>query len=285
MDFNSQTTRISATMERGLLPLSPLIGPETAADSELGRQRWGWFAGHLAPMGRLTVGAALAAPWLEARGATSALWTLVGESGAGKTVLLHTCASVYGKPSDWSNHYPLMLDDVQSITFSPASALTPIIMGAQRTRATRSGTLAERSGSWHSLAFLTSNSPLRDELTHELWGRRLIEIDAGMLWQARPTDPTAQNLWWSEIVTAHREMQGAPWLALNEQYKSGAKSALGMAHAIESVDKPGAGNIGMVTQLAVAGCQWLAHWTGNPAWIEGVADAATAVCEVPRNGK
>lgn len=286
----------SPSIERGFPPLAPPTGPVADADPELGRQTWGWMAGRLAPLGRLTVGAALSAPWLEARGGTSALWTLVGEGAAGKSALLHTCASIYGPTARWwhtfdttargltalaqtHSYYPLMLDEAQTITSSPAAALTPIIMGAQRTRSTRSGAIAADMGRWKSLVFLTSNRALSDDLKHEMWDRRLIEVDAEMLWQERPREPTEQNQWWADIYSAMTVMQGFPWPTITAQSTPGTETAFAwMKAATQSVVMPGAGNLGMVTQLAVAGCQWLAEWTGNPAWSDGVHSAAIALC-------
>lgn len=286
---------ISPKIDEAVPPLAPVAGPAPDSDPELGRETWKWMAGRLAPQGRLTVGAALAAPWIEKRGGTSALWTLVGEGGAGKTVLLHLCASIYGDPSRWAHtfdttargltslaqtlsYYPLMLDEAQGITSSPSAALTPIIMGAQRTRSTRSGAVAPDMGRWRSLAFLTSNTALGDDLTHEMWDRRLIEVDAEQLWQTRPTDPVEQAEWWSQIATGVERGRGFAWKALTDQYAPGPAARQWLSESMKHVSMPGAGNIGMVTQLAVAGCRWLAQWTGNPAWAEGVDTVAAAIC-------
>ncbi|GAA3133623.1 hypothetical protein GCM10020255_008130 [Rhodococcus baikonurensis] len=50
-------------------------------------------------------------------------------------------------------------------------------------------------------------------------------------------------------------------------------------HVNTTISQPGQGNVGRITQLAIGGCQWLAEWTGNPAWTEGVTVAATSICD------
>ncbi|GAA3133615.1 hypothetical protein GCM10020255_008120 [Rhodococcus baikonurensis] len=157
----SPAVTISPTIVQGIPPLAPPLGPAYGVDAELGRQTWSWLANRLAPSGRLTVGAALAAPFLQEAGGNQTLWTMWGAGGFGKTLLLDSCASIYGEKSKWRrtfnttsvgltsaaqrlSYYPLMLDETQGITSSPSAALTPIITGAERTRATRSGALAKQ---------------------------------------------------------------------------------------------------------------------------------------------
>lgn len=283
---------VSPAVDEGAPPLAPELVPATE-DPEQGRASWAWLAGRLAPAGRLTIGAAGAAPFVEAAGAATSIWSLTGERGAGKSVIGRLCAALYGdtKPgrglfrsfnsaaqglSAWLHglsYFPCVLDEVQAATGDVTQQMISFVMGAQRSRATRTGDAADNDGRWSGVAVVTGNNPLRPVLTHEMFDRRLIEVDADRLWQDRPANPTERHEWWATIARGLPAMQGWPWQAFTQTYAPGPDALAFVSDRIERVPVlPGEGSVSTLLRAAYAYCEWLAEWTGNPEWTEGVWD-------------
>lgn len=293
--------KLSPRITEGAPPLAPTLAPATD-DPERGRAAWSWLAAKLAPAGRLTVGAALAAPWLEPAGTASSIWALTGEGGAGKSTLGLICATLFGSidPDEglvrglntsaqgltsWVQelaHFPCVLDELQSATADIVPQMVSLVTGASRLRAGRSGASAASRARWGGLAIVTANDPLGEQLTPEMFDRRLVEIDATDLWQPPPAN---DEEWWNTIYEALGEpglpgvLQGWPWQAISHQFPPGP-AARGFVKRIKALPLPGRGNVGMLGRAAYAGAAWLAEWTGNPAWLEGVWDAAVGASVV-----
>lgn len=293
-------TGISPGITEGIPPMAPPLGPPGGTDQADGTRAWFEIGGRLGPLGRLTVGAAVAAPWIEEAGAQTALWHLPGKTGHGKSAVVEVAAAFYGRYNSRRGRsllsefdssglglpalaqsyawLPMMLDEIQNITAPPEPIFTRLIRGAQRVRATRDGDVAENTGRWGGLAISTANDPLRPELRHEMWGRRLIEVtDYANLWGPRPVEADALDEWWNETYRIMRRLEGWGWAAISKQYRPGTEHARTFLRRIQGIPLPAADNIGKVLRLAYAACVWLAEWTGNPAWSEGVWEACLAV--------
>lgn len=294
-------TSISPKVTEGLPPTAPEgIRPTQLSSDAEARKAVAHIGRSLAPQGRWVAGLALLSPWLGMMGGESAIVHLWGEGGAGKSILGKFLASLYGasQPSDdglfltfdsspqgLSSHavslsyYPLILDEINSSSGSPEEILTSLVMGAQRKRATRNGAAARARGRWAGVAFTTGNMMLG--FKHEMFDRRLISIQAPDLWQAPNSNTEPREAWeyWSNIHAAVQNTEGHPWVALQREFTPGTDTVSGIADLASEIPLPVQGNIGTLARLGIAGCNWLAEWSGESLWTEGVENSIATVAE------
>lgn len=302
--------KVSPRYRQGLPPLAPEgLVPETE-DPERGRAGWAWVAGRLAPAGRLTVAMAGASPMMREIAGNSMLWSLTGEGSQGKTLCARIGAALYGANDDgddglvrtfntagqglssWLHtlsYLPPVLDEIQSSGGDVAQQMISLVTGASRSRALRTGEAAPQTGRWEGVLIATGNTPIRDlfgERQHEMFDRRLVEVEAVGLFQPRPTEQAEADEWWDTIYSALPLMQGWPWLAFQQQYPPTPDGAEAWKDRVKRLPLPPASGekertIARVLRVGYAYAEWLAEWTGNPAWVEGLWDeCARLVAEV-----
>ena len=281
-------------------PHAPRLAPRrnTPADREPAREAWAHLGNLLTPTGRLALGAFIAAPWLHTIGAANTALSLVGDGGSGKTLALTAMGALFGNPDLGAVHglvssadgtargisaaaadrgyLPIGLDEIVS-NQRPAEVLTSLVMGANRTRATRAGSAATNPATWRSLVVVTTNYTLTGDLDHEMWARRHIEINTTRtpLWQA----PEGAEPDWSDIAETIDTGAGWPWWEITQRYGPGPR-AQAMTDRIKALPKPlggKLGSIGAVLQAALAGAEVMADYTGNGTWTQGVWDAALTI--------
>ena len=285
----------SPRVTEGVPPLAPDLAP--LMDSQpTAREAWAMLAERLTPTGRAVVGLALTSPWIDRIGATSSVVSLWGEAGEGKSLLARVCAALYGDPEDGEtlfgtfnssgqgltahaqdlSYYPVIVDEAQSATADVEPQLIALAMGAQRKRSSRSGAAVKSPARWGGLVIVTGNAPLG--LRHEMFSRRLIEVQVSELWDGAPdkNDWDARAAWWADIAQLLPIMAGWPWKDFSSQFEPGQPSAKLIAQQIHSIPMPGAGNLGFLGRLAVFGCEWLSTWT-NADWSTGVWEAMAQV--------
>lgn len=289
-------TSPSPRVTEGVPPLAPLFGP-SQDDEETARGCWASIADRLTPTGRWIVGLVLLSPWIDRTGATSSILSLWGEAGEGKSLLAQVCSSLFGvhdeSPSrgglfstfDSSpqgikaqaqdlSYYPMLLDEVQAATGDVESQLRALVMGADRSRANRSGSAVASAARWGGLILVTGNEPL--DLVHEMFTRRLIEVQVCDLWADVPPAEQWQerSAYWQDIAQKQLPvMDGWPWHVLTQSYFPGTMAAQQIISAVHEVQIPGPGNLGMLGQIGSVGAQWLAEWTGSETWTDGVWQA------------
>lgn len=289
-------TSPSPRVTEGLPPLAPLFHP-SQDDEETAQACWGAMADRLTPTGRWIVGLVLMSPWIDRAGATSSVLSLWGEAGEGKSLLAQVCSALFGvhdeSPSrgglfqtfDSSpqgikaqaqdlSYYPMILDEVQAATGDVESQLRALVMGADRSRANRSGSAVASAARWGGLVLVTGNEPL--DLVHEMFTRRLIEVQVCDLWADVPPAEQWQEraAYWQDIAQKQLPvMEGWPWYVLTKSYLPGSMNAQQIISAVHQVQIPGPGNLGMLGQIASVGAQWLAEWTGSSTWTDGVWQA------------
>lgn len=285
-------TSPSPRVTEGRPPLAPELAPVTE-NLPAAREAWGALAQRLTPAGRLIVGLALTAPWIDRFGATSSVVSLWGEAGEGKSLLARVCAALYGDPEDGAGlfgtfnssgqgltahaqdlaHLPIILDEAQSATADVEPQLIALAMGAQRKRSSRSGSAVRSAARWGGLVIVTGNAPL--DLQHEMFDRRLLDVQVSDLWTGAPSaeDWLARAEWWAEVARALPTLAGWPWHDFTRRFEPGTPSAQDVLTGAHRIPMPGAGNLGMLGRLGVFGCQWLTEWTGAD-WTTGTWDAA-----------
>lgn len=281
---------MSPTVLQGLPPLAPTLAPVTE-DVDASRAAWAELAHYLTPTGRLVLGMALTSPWMEQAGTPPVVVHIHGEAGQGKTIMLHLAAALFGESralvdtfdgtsngissaAQSRSYLPMMLDEVQSSTGSIEATLRALVMGASRQRADRSGSAVSHPGRWHGLALTSGNDPL--DLSHEMFSRRMLEIESSDLWQNVP-DGLDRTDWWAERWASLKVLAGWPWEELQADFTPGTDAAEGVPSFAASLPLPGEGSLGLALRLAYAGCVWLADWTETEDWEAGALDAAAAL--------
>lgn len=288
-------TAPSPRITEGRPPLAPPLAPLTE-DEDTARDLWASMAHRLTPTGRMVVGLALTSPWIEPAGATSSVLALWGEAGEGKSLLARLCAALYGTSGPGGlfgtfnssgqgltshaqdlAHLPIILDEVQSATGDVEAQMRALVSGAERKRSSKAGSSVRSAARWGGLVITTSNEP--SSLQHEMFDRRLLEVQVCDLWTGVPdvSDWNGRTAWWRTVADALTYMAGWPWHALTRQFVPGTASATGVCDAARTIPMPGTGNLGQLGTLACVGTQWLAEWTGEPTWNGGVWDASAAV--------
>lgn len=296
---------VSPQITEGIPPRAPALGPrhgsaETAkaALADLARDR-------LAPLGRFVVGLAVAAPWIDEAEVKSIMVHMVGTTGDGKTAIANLAAAIFaaykpkrgpsilagangtmsaylGRVQKYS-YFPVILDEMQNLTGDPEAGLVGIIQEGQRARSDRDGEEVENPARWTGLLLTTGNDEMRKRLTAEMWNRRLIELEnTTALWSAaRPREVNAGKLWWNETYALIERVEGHPFAALAEQFGIGTPAARAFLDRVDALPIPPGHmhqiDIALAARFAVAGCQWLAEWTGDPGWLEDAWDTACAV--------
>lgn len=253
-----------------------------ATAAELGRR--------LQPLGRWVVGAILFSPWIKKVGAENTVIHLVGGAGEGKSLLTRVGAWLFGvADSDkglWTafnasgqglqalsqglSWYPLLLDETQNTTAEISKTLTDLVMGATRQRANRNGSAQGARGSWEGLIVATGNDPLN--LQHEMFSRRFIGLQAADLWE-RPSEGT--RTWWAETAQLLSEDYGFAWDSVRDRYTPGTDAAkklpLDLARLMDKLpDLEDGDSLLTVALLGLYGAMWLARWSGEKAWADGV---------------
>lgn len=298
---------ISPGITEGIPPRAPATGPRDgspaataaakAALAELGRDR-------AAPLGRWLIGLAAVSPWIDLTGMKSIMVHLPGQTGDGKTAIAHAAAGLFGaleskrgpsllQPANGTmsaylaavqrrSYLPFMLDEMENLTGDPQAGLVGIIQEGQRARADREGEEVENPGRWHGLVLTTGNEKMRPQLTAEMWNRRLIELEnTGALWAARPFELNELRAWWVKTYELLEQIEGHPYAALVEQFGIGTPAARDFLARVDALPIPPGHpkqmDISLAARLGVVGCQWLAEWTGEPAWIEDAWDTACAI--------
>lgn len=290
----------SPRIEQGLPPRArrhePLVPNEQgeedarAALSELGTL--------MSPTGRVLAGMALMAPFAKACGLTSMIVNIEGRAGCGKTRLAKTLAAFFGEQDGpnalWQEdnttkigllafaqqeaYFPLFLDEIGRLDKDKEASFRNLVSGANRIRATRAGAAAADPSSWYGIVFTTSNERLHP--TQELFIRRLLQPDTSELW---PEHTTSQNAWAMEVDRLTLIMAGWPWQWLQQAITPGDSTAIqawvhehATHQAIESSTSP---DIARHLSLALAGCQYLAQWSDNTAWLDGTITAAQSMLQ------
>lgn len=288
-------TTLSPKVTEGTPPMAPPGLTPTTEDPEGARTATGRLGRRLGPDGRLLVGAALGTPWLKLAGGTSSVISVWGKGGDGKSLLGAFCASMWGDPASgvglfrdmnsseqgitsWAQelaYFPMVLDELQSATSDIQHQLVTLVMGANRSRADVTGASVHNPARWDGLVFTTSNAPIDTVLkSQEMFDRRLLTVDTQHLWAEVPTGTPAQV---TEVWRTRAEdldvIAGWPGHELFRQFPPGPEAARFLDH-VRATELHTAGNLGTVLQLAITGCRWLAHWTGEQAWTAGVGNAA-----------
>lgn len=299
MPVQSPSPRIS----QGYPPLGPALSPRQP-DEATARISWATMADRLTPTGRWVVGLLLTSPWVDQVKAAPSVISLWGEAGEGKSLLAQVCASLFGDNDSCDtglfntfdsspqglrqlstdlSYYPLILDEAQSATASVESTLRALVMRSKRTMGNRTNSNVKVDTQWQGIVLVTGNDPIPvgghvAGKSHEMFRRRLIEIQAHELWAGVPpkTDRPARREFWSSLVRYHLPvMDGWPWHALCRIYTPGTTHTEALVSAIDDVVPPTTGdeNLGKLCQLATVGAQFLAEWTGSATWTEGVEQA------------
>lgn len=285
----------SPRITEGRPPLAPTLAPLTE-DEDAAREAWADMAHRLTPTGRMVVGLALTSPWIEPAGATASVLSLWGEAGEGKSLLARICAALYGAPDSAGlfgtfnssgqgltshaqdlAHLPIILDEVQSATGDVETQMRALVSGAERKRSNKAGSSVRSSARWGGLVITTSNEP--SALEHEMFDRRLLEVQVSDLWEGVPptSDWNERAAWWRTVADELKTMSGWPWVAMTRQFTPGMESAEGVCDAARTIPMPGTGNLGQLGTLACVGTAWLAEWSGEPLWNTDVWDAAATV--------
>lgn len=281
---------------------SKTVGPDLDGDEAKAKVHLAEIGRRLQPLGRWILGATLFSPWVKKVGGTNAVIHCVGGAGDGKSALTLSAAWLFGHASDngrglWTpfnssslglqalsqnlSYYPLLLDETNNATGDIERILTDLVMGSNRQRANRNGTAQGARGSWEGLVVATGNDPLK--LKHEMFSRRFIAIQAADLWN---TPATGSHSWWGELFEGLEDNFGLVWAAVCEQYAPGTDAAKQMPRDFAklrdrfdegSLDK--VDNLLTVALLGVFGCVWMARWTGEKIWIDGVWEAIRAIVD------
>lgn len=290
----------SPRIEQGLPPRArrhePLVPNEQgeqdarAALAELGTL--------MSPTGRVLAGMALMAPLAKACGLTSLIVNIEGRAGCGKTRLAKTLAALFGEQDGpnalWQednttkigllafaqqeSYFPLFLDEIGRLDKDKENSFRNLVSGAKRIRATRSGAAATDPSSWYGIVFTTSNERLHPQ--QELFIRRLLQPSTAELW---PEHTTSQKAWAMEVDRLTLIMAGWPWQWLQQVITPGDSTAIqawvhehSTHQAITSDTSP---DISRHLSLALAGCQYLAEWSGSIAWLDGTITAAQSILQ------
>lgn len=269
----------------GIRPVSPSVSSAREALSELGSR--------LSPLGRWVVGLGLFSPWIKEVGGTSAVIHVVGKPESGKSMLAMLVAGMFGRtevdnglfgtldsaPQGLSSHayylgyYPVILDEISTeIGKGIEAQFTKLVTGAKRKRANRDGSPVRTPGSWNGVVLSTANIHLN--FTQELFDRRCVEIDDA-LWNC-PTTATDPS-WWSDTVSYIKDVEGWPWAELTRRFMPG-RNAEELKNYILSFEQSIPSSVGSLCRLGIAGANWIAEWTENLEWMEGVEDAAITLC-------
>lgn len=300
---------ISPRITEAAPPLAPPLVPlDTSADAVAFAQKgWGKMATRLRSNGRLLVGLALASPWIETMTKASVCVSIAGDPGYGKSAVLAVMASAFGVSAEGRGllqvaestknglmsyaqdlaHLPVMLDEI-GLAPGIEDDIASLVSGASKLRAGRSGASLRDPARWRGACFATGNYLMREKFTLHLFDRRLIEItNVETLWApigegpaTRPNerlDPEGDEAWWAETFENIEALDGHPWHAMRQVYKPGPDAEKFVRWASLFANPGGGDLIGRVLRAGVAACAWLATWTGEPAWSEGVWEAAVAL--------
>lgn len=290
----------SPRIEQGLPPRArrhePLV--PNAQGEEDAKQALAELGTLMSPTGRVLAGMALMAPLAKACGLTSMIVNIEGRAGCGKTRLAKTLAAFFGEQDGpnalWQednttkvgllafaqqeSYFPLFLDEIGRLDKDKESSFRNLVSGANRIRATRAGAAAADPSSWYGICFTTSNERLHPQ--QELFIRRLLQPDTSELW---PETTTSQRAWAMEVDRLTLIMAGWPWRWLQNTISPGDSAQIQAwvhehaAHqAIESDTSP---DIARHLSLALAGCQYLAQWSGNDTWRDGAVAAAQDILQ------
>lgn len=290
----------SPRIEQGLPPRArrhePLVPNEQGEEDA--KQALAELADLMSPTGRVLAGMALMAPLAKACGLTSLIVNLEGRAGCGKTRLAKTLAAFFGEQdgpqSLWQednttkigllafaqqeSYFPLFLDEIGRLDKDKENSFRNLVSGANRIRATRAGAAAADSSKWYGVVFTTSNERLHP--SQELFIRRLLQPDTSELW---PETTTSQRAWAMTIDRLTLIMAGWPWRWLQNTITPGDSTAISAwvrehstHQAITSDTSP---DIARHLSLALAGCQHLAQWSDNTAWLDGTITAAQAMLQ------
>lgn len=300
---------ISPRITEATPPLAPTLAPlDTSGDAVAFAQKgWGKLATRLRSNGRLLVGLALASPWTETMTKASVCISIAGDPGYGKSAALAIMASAFGTSTEGRGllqvaestknglmsyaqdlaHLPVMLDEI-GLAPGIEDDIASLVSGASKLRAGRSGASVRDPARWRGACFATGNYLMREKFTLHLFDRRLIEMtNVETLWTpigegpgTRPDarlDPVADEMWWKETFADIDALDGHPWHAMRQVYAPGPDAERFVRWA-GLFGNPGGGDlIGRVLRAGVAACAWLATWTGEPSWSEGVWEAAVAL--------
>lgn len=292
---------ISPSIEKGLPPLAPELTP-TGDDPEAGRQAVTELGRRAGPKGRWIVGAMLSSPWVRAVGALPTIVAVVGTRGFGKTATGQLGAAMFGSIDEkvglvrqfdasamglqawWQelSYLPCLMDEIKTAKQGDAVGhLSKLAGGASRSRSGKDGVSEKNPANWRGVATVTANKSVRDMIKFsadpEPFDRRLIETDTAGLWDAplKHEDPTAYRAWWRETHRLIKLAEGWAWAELQRQFPPGTAGALRYVDRFNELPVlPGADSIDTIATLAYRGCEWLAEWTGDPIWTEGVWDVA-----------
>lgn len=259
------TDGILPPMGRGALEVKDDDGEGTA------RMLWGGLAGKLSPQIRYIVGLTLTSPWMETVGAQSSLVSLWGRSGGGKTMIERICEALY------STRDVMNLAETRNdlILFAQQLSYLPIIQdcteleGSARTAQWMKTLLTDNRHDegqrWCSLAITAGCPPL--DLSDKAFSGRAIDVCVDdHLWFGLPLPGEDKRKWWRVIVDYLPVMGGHPWRALTNGWRLDSETVDRMTRRILDAPASGTGNIEMLNKLAMAGCQWMAEWTGCSEW-------------------
>ena len=252
----------------------------------------------MSPTGRVLAGMALMAPLAKARGLTSLIVNLEGRAGCGKTRLAKTLAAFFGEQdgpqSLWQEDnttkigllafaqqeafFPLFLDEIGKLGKDKEDSFRNLVSGAKRIRATRAGAAAADPSSWYGICFTTSNERLAP--SQELFIRRLLQPSTTELW---PEHTTSQNAWAMTVDRLTLIMAGWPWRWLQQTITPGDSAQISAwvhEHSTHQIiESDTAPDIARHLSLALSGCQYLAEWSENSAWLDGTIAAAQAMLQ------
>lgn len=275
---------ISPRVTQGHPPLAPELIPVND-DRKAAERSLREVGKRMSPVGRAIMGEAIGSPWLPEVGGESLIMHAHGEAGSGKSMTGRASAGLFGDPRNdeglfssfnssgqgltaWAqnlSYFPMVLDEVQSSTSSPEEQMTSLIMGASRKRATRSGQAAGGRAGWRGLIISTGNDRL--DVKHEMYDRRLMQIEAGTLWDGYMTEDQ-----WAEVWGMIMAYAGHPWAEMSAMFTPGQPSAAEFNSMVTQVPRPGPGVLGTAGRVAVAG-SWVLGDISGMDWADGVWDA------------
>jgi len=227
---------------------------------------------------------------LEPAGVQSAVVSLVGRSGAGKTLAAQTALSIYGDPEMLTQgststansveqqlttlkHLPHLLDEVTGLSAKRITDHIYVAANGQGKGSLNRNREAREAGTWSLVPIITSNTPVL-EFSHdhvqEAHRRRLLELNCDSVF---PSDLGA------ELFNAARDNAGAPAV---EYLQAVAKmwDQIPALHAKAQkqisawVDVPEENRFGLWTLAACLLGGWIAQKVGAIGW-----DPAPAVRE------